>query len=133
MLLSVTSPSLLLPLSVYLLPQGPVVLFFSWSSGRKAKESPRPPSVNKAFCHVNKDKLFLCLTPKISDSNTCCPLFELKAGLHLHNQCLLPLHLCLHASICVHRHLCELAHRKPCFFLGIIDLTNCQPCFILRK
>lgn len=23
--------------------------------------------------------------------------------------------------------------QKPCFLPGIIDLTNCQPCFILRK
>lgn len=77
MSLSVTSPSLLLPrfLSVYLVPWGRVVLFFCRSSGRKAKESPRQPSVYKAFCHVNKDKLFLSLTSQIPNSNIDVHLF----------------------------------------------------------
>lgn len=80
MSLSVTSPSLLLPLflAVYLVPRGSVVLFFCRSSGHKAKESPRQPSVYKAFCHVNKDKLFLSLLLPRSQISTLLFTFLLE-------------------------------------------------------
>lgn len=114
---------------------GSAVLFFCRSSGHKAKESPRQPSVYKAFCHVDKDEPFLSLTSQISNSNIAVHLFHLKASLHLHNQCPLLPHLCEHVCVCerVYVCLCGRARRKPCFFPGIIDLTNCRPCFILRK
>lgn len=112
MSLSVTSPSLLPPLflSVYLIPRGSVVLFFCRSSGHKAKESPRQPSVYKAFCHVNKDKLFLSLTSQIPNSNNAVHPFHLKASLHLYNQCPLPPHLCVYTSVCV----CVSAYIRMC-------------------
>ena len=108
-------PQLLLPLflSVYLVPGGWAVLFFCRSSGRKAKESPRQPSVYKAFCHVNKDKPFLSLTSLIPNSSVAVHPVSLDGR------------LCVPAiasSVCTRLRACECAclrgpaRLKPCFF-----------------
>lgn len=134
---SVTSPSLLLPLflSVYLVPRGSVVLFFCRSSGHKAKESPRQPSVYKAFCHVNKDKPFLSLTSRIPNSNIAVHLSSLEGrSASLQSLSYTASSVCTRLCVCACQCVCvERARRKPCFLPGIIDLTNCRPCFILRK
>ena len=128
-------PQLLLPLflSVYLVPGGWAVLFFCRSSGRKAKESPRQPSVYKAFCHVNKDKPLLSLTSLIPNSSVAVHPVSLDGR------------LCVPAiasSVCTRLRACECACLRVCVDRlawspasspGIIDLTNCRPCFILRK
>lgn len=62
-------------LSVYLFPWDMAVLFLCRSSGHKSKESPRQPSVYKAFCHVYKDKPFLSPTSQIPNSNIAFHLF----------------------------------------------------------
>lgn len=121
-------------LSVYLVPRGLVVLFFHKSSGHKAKENARQPSVYKAFCHVNKDKLFLLLTSHIQN-------FKITSTFSLEGQSASPFstlrHLiCAYMSLCVRAVyvcLCEQSCRKPRFLPGIIDLTNCRPCFIPTK
>lgn len=133
MSLFVMPPSLLLfPLfrSVYLVPRGSAVLFFCRSSGHKAKESPRQPSVYKAFCHVNKDKHFPSRTSQIPNSNIAVYLFTRRprspqsVSSDSSSACLRVRSACLRGR----------ARRKPpCFRSGIIDLTNCRPCFILRK
>lgn len=126
MSLSVTLPSLLLPLFLCVsCPSGLVVLFFCRSSGHKAKESPRLPSIYKAFCHVNKDKLF----PKFQHH---CPPFTWRLIRSVSFARLICVYMSVCASMCI-RALCGRACRKPHFLPGIIDSTNCRPCFILRK
>lgn len=110
-------------------PAGSVVLFFYRSSGHEAQEICR---VYKALCLVNKDKLFLSPTSKISNSSIT---FQLSTWRPV---CISTINvfsriLRVHTSAFVHVCLCGWTHRKPGFLPGIIDLTNCRPCFILRK
>lgn len=130
------SYSLLLPLllSANLIPQGTVVLFFCTSSRHKAKESPRQPSVYQAFCHVDKDRQLLSLTSTNPNFQHCFPSIFCysKAGTHLYNHCPSP-----SMSVCMSEYMCVSpptgSPKAPSSHPGIIDLTNCRPCFILRK